>query len=60
MKDDEKLKITGVEIAWVGGNQISTPHFIYKNDQCNKINTQGDFENKTPTYMGTAHANSKI
>ena len=41
-------------------NQMSTPHFIYENGQRNKINALADFENETPTHIGTAHANSKV
>lgn len=54
---ERKLKITGVKIAWVHAawimhNQISTTNFIYENDQRNKINIAGDFENED-----VAHAN---
>ena len=41
-------------------NQLSTSHFIYKNDQCNKINSHGDFEDETPTYLGAAHVILKV
>ena len=41
MKKDQKLKITWVEIAWVEEESVPHmwPHFKYKNDQCNEINT---------------------
>ena len=58
------MKITGVEIAWVEEKPNEYLSFyikyIYKNDQVNKINTQGDFENETPTHMSATHAISKI
>ena len=60
MKTDQKLEITGVEIAWVEPNPIRTPHFIYENDHRNKINIFGDFENEITTHIGAAHAFSKV
>ena len=61
---NEKLtknwKLRGLKLRGLRQNQIGTPHLIYRNDQCNKINIQCDFENETPTYIGAAHANSKI
>ena len=33
------LKLRGLKLRGLRRNQISTPHFIYKNDQYNKINT---------------------
>ena len=49
-------------MRWLSQNQISTPHFINENDQRNKINIFGDFENEITTHMveGTAHAISKV
>ena len=59
-KTDRKLKITGVEIAWVEMKSNKyPPHFIYENDQRNKINIFGDFENVTPTHLGATHTFSK-
>ena len=40
-------------------NQLSTLSFIYENDQRKKIDTLGDFDNKTPTHMAATHAISK-
>ena len=46
--------------AWgVKRNQISTPNFIYQNDQRNKMKTLGDYGNESPTHSGAAHAISK-
>ena len=53
------MKITGVKIAWVEGKSLSTPSFMYENDQRKKIDTLGDFDNKTPTHMAATHAISK-
>jgi len=33
---------------------------MYETDQRKNLNTLGDFENKTPTPIGTTHAFSKI
>ena len=58
------MKITGVKIAWVDMKSNEYPLFyypcIYEIDQRKKLNTLGDFENQTPTHLGTAHAFSKI
>ena len=32
---------------------------MYENDQLKKIDTLGDFDNKTPTHMAATHAISK-
>ena len=40
-------------------NQLITLSFMYKNDQCKKIDILGDFDNKTPTHMAATHAISK-
>ena len=32
---------------------------MYENDQRKKIDTLGDFDNKTPTHMAATHAISK-
>ena len=40
-------------------NQLSTPSFMYENDRHKKIDTLGDFDNKTSTHMATTHAISK-
>ena len=58
-KPTKNWKLGGWKLHGLSRNQMSTPHFIYKNDQVNKINTQGDFENETPTHLGIAHAISK-
>ena len=53
------MKITGVKIAWVEPKSIKSPSFMYENDQRKKIDTLGDFDNKTPTHMAATHAISK-
>ena len=52
--------LRGFKLCGLGRNHIITANFIYQNDQCNKVNTLGDFENETPTYISTTHAFSKI
>ena len=59
-KTTQKSKITGVKIAWVDMKSHEYPLFFYEIDQRKKLNTLGDFENQTPTHIGTAHAFSKI
>ena len=40
-------------------NQVSTPNVMYENDQLKKIDTLGDFDNKTPTHKAATQAISK-
>ena len=60
---NEKLaknsKLRGFKLRGLTRNQLSTPSFMYENDQHNKIDTLGDFDNKTPTHMAATHAISK-
>ena len=58
-KKIKNWKLRGLKLRGLRRNQISTPHFIYKNDQYNKINTGWFLEWKTHAY-GCAHANSKV
>ena len=58
-KPTKNWKLRGLKLRGLRWNQISTPHFRYENDQRNKINIFGDFENKTPTHLRAAHAISK-
>ena len=55
-KTDQKLKIAGVEIAWVEQNLINIPDSIYQNDQHKKIYLFYDFERVTPTHIDATHA----
>ena len=61
---NEKLtknrKLRGLKLRGLRRNQINTPNFTYGNVQRNKTNLFGDFENWTPTHIGTTHAFSKI
>ena len=59
-KPTKNWKLRGFKLRGLGQNQISTPHFIYKNDHRNKINILRDFENETPMHMSATHAISKI
>ena len=59
-KPTKNWKLRGLKLRGLGRNQIITANFIYQNDQCNKVNTLGDFENETPTYISTTHAFSKV
>ena len=42
-KVTKNWKLRGLKLRGLGRNQIITANFIYQNDQCNKINTLGDF-----------------
>ena len=53
-------KLRGWKLRGLTWNQMNTPYFIYEIDQRKKLNTLGDFENQTPTHIGTTHAFSKI
>ena len=53
-------KLWGLKLRGLRRNQISTANFIYQNDQRDKINTLGDFENEAPTHTSAIHAFSKI
>ena len=55
-KPTKNWKLRGLKLRGLRRNQMTTPHLIYKNDQFNKINIRGNFENKTPTHMSAAHA----
>ena len=59
-KPTKNWKLRGLKLRGLSQNQISTPDFIYENDHRNKINIFGDFENEITTYMGAAHAISKV
>ena len=57
MKNRPKIENNG---GWnclqvVDGKSNEYPLFIYKKDQCNKINIFGDYEYETPTQMSTTH-----
>jgi len=41
-------------------NQITTPNYIYQNDQHEKIYTFGEFGRETPTHKAGAHAISNF
>ena len=53
------MKLCGLKLRGFRQNQISPPYIIYENDRRNKINTVGDFLNKTPKHSDAAHAISK-
>ena len=59
-KTGQKIDFTGVEIAWVDMKSNEYHFFIYEINQRKKLNTLGDFENKTPTHIDATHAFSKI
>ena len=52
--------LRGLKLRGLTWNQMNTPYFLYKIDQRKKLNTMGDFENKTPTHIDATHAFSKI
>ena len=55
----KNLKLRGLKLRGLMRNQLNTPSFRYENDQRKKIDTLGDFDNKTPTHMAATHAISK-
>ena len=55
-KPTQNLKLRGLKLRGLTQNQVRTPNYIYQNDQHKKIYLFGDFERKTPTHKGGAHA----
>ena len=58
-KTVKKWKLRGLRLSGLMWNQMSTPCFIYENDQHKKLNILSGFENKIPTHMVAIHAISK-
>ena len=59
-KPTKNLKLRGLKLRRLRQNQISTPNYIYQNDQQEKIYTFGNFGRETPTHKAGAHAISKF
>ena len=58
-KTVKKWKLRGLRLRGLMWNHMSTPCFIYENDQHKKLNILSGFENKIPTHMVATHAISK-
>ena len=59
-KPPKTYTLRGLKLRGLRQNQISTLVFISQNDQRKKLCNFGDFENETPTHMGTTHAILKL
>ena len=55
----KNLKLRELQFRGLRRTQLSTLSFSHKNDQRKKIDTLGDYDNKTPTHMAVTHAISK-
>ena len=55
-KPTKNLKLRGLKLRRLRQNEISTPNYIYQNDQQEKIYTFGNFGRETPTHKDGAHA----
>ena len=55
----KNLKLRELQFRGLRRTQLSTLSFSHKNDQRKKIDTLGDYDNKTPTHMAVTHPISK-